>query len=67
MLAALRRSVQQLSGEARLWVLTPRPGMASLFKWWVKFKVVDRKKEKNVGYGCVLVVGLYGVCIVTPL
>ena len=25
-------------------------GMVNLFKWWVKFKVVDRKKK--VGYGC---------------
>ena len=28
-----------------------RPGMANLFKWWVKFKVVDRKK-KNAGHRC---------------
>ena len=25
------------------------PGMANLFKWWVKFKIADRK---NVGHGC---------------
>ena len=24
--------------------------MANLFKWWVKYKVVDRKKK--VGHGC---------------
>ena len=24
------------------------PGMANLFKWWVKFKVVDRKNKKGV-------------------
>ena len=23
------------------------PGMANLFKWWVKFKVADRKKKKR--------------------
>ena len=23
------------------------PGMANLFKWWVKFKVADRKKKKT--------------------
>ena len=24
-----------------------RPGMANLLKWWVKFKVIDRKKKKT--------------------